>query len=117
MNMLKMCLNWKVVVGLAALGAGIFLVAPDVASAALPYLVLAICPISMLLIMVAMNHGKAGERRASPEIDGGLAREGQITRLREHEATLTEQIRALERDEWTATRDGDQRRGSTADAR
>lgn len=48
MNMLKMCLNWKVVVGLAALGAGIYLAVPELASAALPILVLAICPISML---------------------------------------------------------------------
>lgn len=118
MNMLKMCLDRKVVVGLAALGVGIYLVAPDVASAALPYLVLAICPISMLLMMVAMNHGEGdGKRRASPEVGDGLTREEQIARLREHEAALADQIRALERNEQPAPRNDDERRGSTADAR
>ena len=51
MQMLKMCLNWKVIAGLAVVGAGIFALAPDLALAALPILLLAIFPLSMLFMM------------------------------------------------------------------
>lgn len=56
MNALKMCLNWKVIASLAAVGMGVFVFAPGLAAAALPVLVLAICPLSMLLMMGAMNN-------------------------------------------------------------
>lgn len=36
MKMLKMCLNWKIVTALAAVGAGIYLVTPHLVAAALP---------------------------------------------------------------------------------
>jgi hypothetical protein len=50
MKMLKMCLNWKVLAGLAAAGAGMYFLAPELALAALPILVLAVCPLSMMLM-------------------------------------------------------------------
>ncbi|MBI3979687.1 MAG: DUF2933 domain-containing protein [Chloroflexi bacterium] len=52
------CLNWKVVAGLAALGLGIWVVAPNLVGAALPLLLLAACPLSMLLMMRGMQHGQ-----------------------------------------------------------
>ena len=56
MNALKMCLNWKVLAGLVVVGVGIFVFAPNLAVAALPFLVLAICPLSMIFMMGAMNN-------------------------------------------------------------
>lgn len=55
MNMLKCCLNGKVVAGLAVMGIGLWALAPGLVSSALPLLVLAICPLSMLFMMRAMR--------------------------------------------------------------
>lgn len=57
MNMLKMCLNPKVIAGVAIAGVAIWLVAPELIAAALPLLFLAICPLSMVLMMKAMSGG------------------------------------------------------------
>lgn len=97
MRMLKMCLNWKVLAGLAVLGGGIYAVAPALAVAALPFLLLAICPLSMLLMMKGMQGNEGGEGRVSSETDAGLAREEELARLQAQQATLAEQIGALER--------------------
>ncbi len=57
------CLNWKVLAALAAVGVGVYALAPDLVAAATPLLVLALCPLSMLLMMRAMGSGsgKSGE--------------------------------------------------------
>ena len=61
---LGMCFNWKVLVVSAAAGAVVFLLAPGFALAALPLLLLAACPLSMLLKAFMMrgsmkaNHGE-----------------------------------------------------------
>lgn len=97
MKMLKMCLNWKVIAGLAAVGVGIYAIAPETAVAALPLLILAICPLSMMLMMKGMQ-GDNDQRQASEEEDGEATRDGQLSRLREQRADLDEKIGALERD-------------------
>ena len=98
--MVKMCLNWKVLAGLAAVGVGIYLVAPDLVVAALPILVLAACPLSMLLMMWSMQHGQGqGQDRQTPQEPAvGLAREERIAQLRTQQATLAEQLGALEQE-------------------
>lgn len=55
MNMMKMCLNWKVLAGLAAVGVGIWAVAPGTLAAALPLLLLAACPLSMAIMAFGMR--------------------------------------------------------------
>lgn len=50
-----MCLNKKVVAGLAIAGLGIYLFAPNVFGAALPLLILAACPLSMIVMMRMMS--------------------------------------------------------------
>src|SRR6266487_5466495 len=50
-----LCLNWKVVAGLAVLGLGIWVVAPNLVWAAVPVLVVLACPLSMLLMMRGMG--------------------------------------------------------------
>jgi len=69
-KMLRMCLNWKVIAALAGVGALVWLVAPNLLAAAVPLLVVAICPLSMVLMMGAMSR-----RPSSIETDGTV-REG-----------------------------------------
>ena len=55
-----MCLNKKVIAGLAVLGVGVLLFAPNAIGAALPLLILAVCPLSMIFMMRAMpNAGRS----------------------------------------------------------
>ncbi len=109
MQMLKMCLNWKVIAGLAAVGVGIYFVAPDLVVAALPILVLAICPLSMLVMMWAMRGGHSEDRQASREADAGLTREERLTRLRWQQAALAERINELQQDEPQAAKKVEER--------
>lgn len=55
-NMLRMCLNWKVLAGLGLVAVGVGVYSPGLLGAALPILLLAACPLSMLWMMRAMNH-------------------------------------------------------------
>jgi len=51
-----MCINWKVVAGLVVVALGLLaLGSPSLARAALPYLLSAVCPLSMLLMMKNMG--------------------------------------------------------------
>lgn len=106
MQMLKMCLNWKVIAGVAAVGVGVYFVAPELAAAALPILLLAICPLSMAFMMWGMQRGQGREGRASQEADAGLTREEHLARLRTEEADLAGRIGELERDNAQRSRDG-----------
>ncbi|MGH8958960.1 MAG: hypothetical protein ACRDVK_09830 [Acidimicrobiia bacterium] len=54
-RVLKMCLNWRALVGLAVAGLAIALLAPGLFGRALPILLLAACPISMLIMMATMR--------------------------------------------------------------
>ncbi|MCL4545008.1 MAG: septum formation initiator family protein [Chloroflexi bacterium] len=58
MDMLKCCLNWKVLVGLGAVAVGVLVVEPQIFWSALPTLAVLICPLSMGLMMFGM--GKMG---------------------------------------------------------
>lgn len=65
MKLFGLCLNWKVIVGLAAVAMGLYFVAsPAVFKAALPLILAAACPLSMLLMTRFMPHG------ARPEMQG-----------------------------------------------
>lgn len=75
------CWNWKVIGVLAALGVGIYLVAPGVAAAAVPLLVLAVCPLSMLLMMRAMGSMDRCDTRDGADAD-------EVARLRAEVAAL-----------------------------
>jgi len=59
-TVLKMCLNWKVLGVVAVVGLGIALFAPGLFGAALPILLLAACPISMLVMMATMRQSTSG---------------------------------------------------------
>ncbi|MEU0108404.1 DUF2933 domain-containing protein [Streptomyces sp. NPDC006251] len=64
-----MCLNKKVLIGLGAVAAAVLLLKPAWFVAALPVLILAACPLSMIFMMRGMNgqkgqDGKAGKGAA-----------------------------------------------------
>ncbi len=75
-----MCFNPKVILGLVAVALGTWAVAPELAAAALPVLILAACPLSMVLMMRGMRQaerqtnarGDGIEPPASPSTDGEM---------------------------------------------
>lgn len=99
MNALKMCLNWKVIAGLAAVGIGVFVFAPGLAAAALPILVLAICPLSMLLMMGAMNNMGNGSQSGAAYTTGGneklQSRDKELAQLEAQQQELVSKIAML----------------------
>lgn len=78
------CLNGKVLGVLGAIGVAVYALAPDLA-AAVPLLVLAVCPLSMLLMMRAMG----STRRCEPAT-GDADASDELSRLR----TEVEALRA-----------------------
>ena len=65
MQMLKCCLNPKVIIGLAIVGAGIVLLAPNLVAGGLPLLLTLVCPISMLVMLGSMAK-MGGAPKAAP---------------------------------------------------
>src|SRR6266852_6112444 len=55
-----MCLNWRVLGGLALVALVVLVAAPSLAARALPLLLVAVCPLSMVAMMWAMRGNKAG---------------------------------------------------------
>jgi hypothetical protein len=100
MNMLKMCLNWKVIAGVAVAGIGTYLYAPGFAVAALPFLILAICPLSMIFMMRAMgNMNGDGEKSGVACATGGnktASREEELAELKSQQRELGDQIATME---------------------
>ncbi len=93
-----MCFNKKVMGGLALVGLGIFTVAPNLFVSALPLLLVAACPLSMLFMGKAMMGGNScsrGEpvREAVPVTAG--SREARLAQLRTQLATINDQQRML----------------------
>lgn len=88
MKLFGTCINWKVLVGVGIVAASLFVIVPKVAGAALPFLILAICPLSMLL----MAGGVAMKGRGESS-DG---REASLAELKTRQRELATQIAALE---------------------
>jgi hypothetical protein len=61
-----MCLNKKVLIGLGVLAVGLVVLQPGWALPALPFLILAVCPLSMIFMMRGMRNGDAGAARNEP---------------------------------------------------
>lgn len=109
MKMMKMCLNWKVAAGLAAVGAGIWVYAPGAFAAALPLLFLALCPLSMLAMMAMMGGSKEQTappaNAAPPEVpapESGLALqqlEAELAHVRARQTALADQLEATRREQ------------------
>lgn len=61
-----MCLNWKVLGGLVAVGVGVWAVAPNLIGQAVPLLLVAACPLSMLFMMRGMGDMGGGQVPGQP---------------------------------------------------
>ncbi|MGH2655454.1 MAG: DUF2933 domain-containing protein [Actinomycetota bacterium] len=95
-DVLRMCLNWKVLAGLAAVGVGVWALAPDLASSALPLLLVLACPLSMFLMMRGMHTGEetTRERHVSRSPGTGSGADG----LRKRLAAVEDEEKALLRE-------------------
>lgn len=89
-SMLFMCLNWKVVAGLAVVALIVGIVAPQFLLGAIPLLILAACPLSMLLMLAGMRGSRETQSASplSPSHSEDPTREEQI-------ASLQAQLEAL----------------------
>jgi hypothetical protein len=76
----QMCLNWKVLAGLAVVGLAVWVVAPQFVLAALPLLLVVACPLSMLVMMGRMRGGQPAQANQPPA--AGQTRDEQAAELR-----------------------------------
>lgn len=94
-----MCLNWKVIGGLAAVGVGIWVFAPNLVAAATPLLFALACPLSMLLMMRGMsggNQNRATSTSDRPSGDAPPAQTRTLAELKAEHAHLTAELEAAE---------------------
>jgi Protein of unknown function (DUF2933) len=96
-KMLRACLNWKVIGALALLGLGIWAVSPNLLGAALPVLLLAACPLSMLLMMRGMQ-GHEGPRADAEQRTSriGPSPDVRLAELRSERQAIDREIASLE---------------------
>ncbi len=94
-NVLGMCLNWKVLVGLAAVGVVLVVLTPGWGLAILPLLILAACPLSMLLMALMMGRkGHAGDADAAGRSAAAIRK--QLDEVRRDEARLASELEEAE---------------------
>ena len=95
-----MCLNWRVLAGLAAVGLGVWVVAPNLVWTALPLLLLAACPLSMLFMMRGMQGGQCASQPAQATHPVGVAgtREEQLAELKAQLGDVQGQQAAIARE-------------------
>ena len=95
LQMLFLCLNWKVVAGLVVVGVIVWIVAPQVLLGAIPLLIVAACPLSMLFMMRGMHGG--GKNTPSPLVQmneppaDGPTWEEQRAELPSHQSRLQQE--------------------------
>ncbi len=90
-----LCLNWNVVMGLAMVGVGLWLVVPQYARVALPVFFLLACPISMLLMLPGMRAGQAAQVLNQPPYEG-RADPARVAALRAQQATIVHELAQLD---------------------
>lgn len=89
MQFLRAYLNPRVLASLGIIGLAIAVLAPNLVVAAVPLLLLAACPLSMVVMMRAMSHPSPGSIDAATRTD-------RTDDLRRELADLTERQRGLE---------------------
>lgn len=99
------CMNWKVMVGLAAVGLGVWIVAPGLVASVAPLLIVALCPLSMLFMMGGMrgdqqaahSAGATPSMRVSQADDLARPREEQLAALQARLSSVHVQHDAISR--------------------
>ena len=90
---LRLCINWKVVAGLTWAAFVLWLVLPNVFWLALPVLIIAACPLSMLLMMRGMRrqHTSLAQANETPH-----TAEAQLPTVRAQQEPLGREIARIE---------------------
>jgi hypothetical protein len=99
MNVLRACLDWRVLTGLAALGVVVYAIAPGLISGTVPLLLLAACPLSMPLMMKAMGGQRPEPGRAPTEpsaADRAAALRSELAVLGRRQEQVADQLHAIE---------------------
>lgn len=105
LNILACCLNWKVIVGVVVAAVALFLVAPSTAPAALPLLLVAVCPLSMLLMVWGMRGGRGmGTGMSHDPGMGSVSGVEELSALRARIARVQEENETIARELARATR-------------
>jgi hypothetical protein len=88
-SMFGMCFDWRVLAGLAVVGLGIWVLAPGVIVGAIPLLLIAACPLSMLVMLFSMRRMVGG---AHPSPSGEMMPKAPLPLAgeRQQEAPLSE---------------------------
>ncbi len=106
-SLFGMCLNWKVLAGLAVVGVVVWIVAPQFVLGAIPLLLLAACPLSMVFMMRGKQGGGSqgalppAQRSQAPAMeqtrDEQLAElHSRLSGLQEEQESLAHQIAEME---------------------
>jgi len=97
-NWLRMCFDWRVLIALFAVGVAIAVVMPQLTLSLLPVLLLAACPLSMLLMMSMMNRteqnsvpGSFDGVTSSSSVHSSLSRQEQVAQLQTQLKSLQQQ--------------------------
>ena len=80
------CFNKRVMIGLGAVALAVLAVSPRLLGAALPLLIFAACPLSMVLMMRRMDHSRAGAGQGASASGGCGMRAGHT----DHDAEVRE---------------------------
>lgn len=92
------CLNKRVMIGLALVALGMFAFSPRLLGAAAPVLLLAVCPLSMLLTMRGMRRQGGGPSACTTTpAPGSRATDPEVAELEEEVDRLKAELR-LRRD-------------------
>lgn len=94
MSILRYCLDRRVLAMLGVIALGIAILAPRAFGAALPLLLLAACPLSMVVMAVAMGRAAAP---AAPSSSVAAMR-AELTELAERQHRLEGELAAVEAD-------------------
>jgi hypothetical protein len=101
-DILRKCLNWKVLAGLGAVGLAVWVLAPGLLAQAIPFLIVLVCPLSMLLMMRGMHEGSSStpsvEEKAHTDGSGDHLAElrSELASAQSRKESLARQIRQLE---------------------
>lgn len=101
---LQMCMNWKVLAGLAGVAVALWLVAPKAVLGVLPFVAFLVCPLSMVIMMRAMQserpNSRAQRRGVSDPSDSqgpSLAElKGRLADMRSEEQSIAREVARLE---------------------
>jgi len=96
MRFLRACLDPRVLVGLAAVGVAIAVLAPGLVGAAFPLLVVAACPGSTVVMMLAMRQQGHGSRVPDSGTDRAADLRRELLDLKARQRGLETELATLE---------------------